>query len=99
MAFLDPAVEQQLAEMSEEDFYALTARVRPPAEQPGAAGRAAAQKRFPGAEQRPAGDGVRAQVEKRFGKPNRGFNPSTDVVVESHRPSVREVIDGMNGGN
>lgn len=68
MAFLDPAVEQELAEMSDEDFYLLTARVRPPAEQPGDAGRAAAQKRFPGAAQQPAEDSVRAAVEKRFGK-------------------------------
>lgn len=47
MANLDPAVEQQLADMSDEDFRLLTARVRPPiAPRPGAGGIAAAEKRF-----------------------------------------------------
>lgn len=47
MAELDPAVEQQLADMSDEDFRALTARVRPPvALRPGQGGIAAAEKRF-----------------------------------------------------
>lgn len=47
MPELAPEVEQQLAEMSDEDFRALTARVRPPAApRPGQGGIAAAEKRF-----------------------------------------------------
>jgi hypothetical protein len=43
---LDPAVEQQLADLSDEDWHALMARVRPPSERPGDGGRAEAQRRF-----------------------------------------------------
>jgi hypothetical protein len=46
MAQLAPEVEQQLSELSDADWAALVARVRPPASQPGDSGRAEAQRRF-----------------------------------------------------
>ena len=46
MAELDPTVEQQLADMSDEDWHALTVRVRPPKTRPGEGGRQAAARRF-----------------------------------------------------
>ncbi|MEN4399374.1 hypothetical protein ACNQR7_26960 [Mycolicibacterium senegalense] len=44
MAELTPEVEQSLADLSDDDWHALTLRVRPPA--PGAGGLAAAKERF-----------------------------------------------------
>jgi hypothetical protein len=48
MTELSPEAEQQLADMSDEDYRALTARVRPPefGSRKGDAGKAAAEKRF-----------------------------------------------------
>jgi hypothetical protein len=46
MAQLAPEVEQQLSELSDSDWAALVARVRPPATSSGAAGKAEAEKRF-----------------------------------------------------
>jgi hypothetical protein len=46
MAQLAPEIEQQLADMSDGDWQALVARVRPPATSSGAAGKAEAEKRF-----------------------------------------------------
>ena len=46
MAELAAEVEQQLADMTDNDFAALTARVRPPKTRSGSGGRAEAEKRF-----------------------------------------------------
>ena len=46
MGDLPAEVEQQLAEMGDADWQALTARVRPPVARPGDAGRAEADRRF-----------------------------------------------------
>lgn len=49
MVELDPTVEQQLADMSDEDWHALSVRVRPASSrrgEPGHAGAEAARRRF-----------------------------------------------------